>query len=86
MPKLNASHVMGPGLFVMFAENRVNREWINVRIAPKEKPFGARRRGEMSRSPEILHEELRNRLDQIIRLLERLLKIKEALRDRKKAP
>ena len=32
----------------------------------------------MSRSPEILHEELRNRLDRIIRLLERLLEIKEA--------
>ena len=33
----------------------------------------------MSRSPEILHEELRNRLDQIIKLLERLLEIKEAV-------
>jgi len=41
------------------------------------KPSGARRK-EMSRSPEILHEELRSRFDKIIRLLERLLKIAEA--------
>ena len=34
----------------------------------------------MSRSPEILHEELRSCLDRIIKLLERLLKIAEALR------
>ena len=31
----------------------------------------------MSRSPEILHEELRSCLDRIIKLLERLLEIKE---------